>query len=55
MVKNQIGRFSKVILGKINVAIKSQLKLNQWKSTKEVLDIYVSIDEKPSTSLSNLI
>ena len=46
-VKNQIGRISKVILDKINAAIKSQLKLNQWKNTKGVVDWFVSIDEKP--------
>ena len=46
-VKNEFGRISKVILEKIKVAIKSQLKLNQWKSTKEVTDWFVSIDEKP--------
>ena len=47
LAKNQIGRITKVILDKINVAIKSQLKLNQWKNTKEVIDRFVSIDEKP--------
>ena len=31
--KNEFKRISIVILGKINVAIKSQLKLNQWKNT----------------------
>ena len=45
--KNEIGRISKVILEKINVAIKSQVKLNQWKNPKEVIDLFVSIDEKP--------
>ena len=45
--KNQIGRISKVILNKINASIKSQLKLNQWKSKKEVLDRFFSIGEKP--------
>ena len=32
--KDQIGRISKVVLDNINVVIKSQLKLNQWKNTK---------------------
>ena len=31
--KNEFKRISIVILGKINVAIKSQLKLNQWENT----------------------
>ena len=30
--KNQIRRISKVVLDNINVVIKSQLKLNQWKN-----------------------
>ena len=28
--KNQIGLITKIIFGKINVAIKRKLKLNQW-------------------------
>ena len=31
--KSEFERISIVILDKINVAIKSQLKLNQWKNT----------------------
>ena len=42
---NQIGRTSKVILGKINIAIKSKLRLNQWKNTNKVIDWFASIDE----------
>ena len=45
--KNQIGCISKVILDKINVGIKSELRLNQWKNTKEVIDWVANIDEKP--------
>ena len=45
--KNQIGCISKVILGKINIGIKSELRLNQWKNTKEVIDWVANIDEKP--------
>ena len=43
---NQIGCISKVILGKINIAIQSQLKLNQWKNIREIIDWFVSADEK---------
>ena len=46
LVKNEIRRVSKLILDKINVAIKSQLNLNQWKNTKEITDRLVSIDKK---------
>ena len=45
--KNQTGYFSKVILDKIDVAIKNKLRLNQCKSTKEVIDWFASIGEKP--------
>ena len=44
---NEIGYVSKVTLDKINVAIKSQWKLNHWRTTKEVIDWFVSIDKKP--------
>ena len=43
-MKNEIGLISKVILEKINATIKSQLKLNQWKNTKGIIDWFVSID-----------
>ena len=45
--KNEIGRISKITLDKINVAIKRKLKFNQWRNIKEVIDWFVSIDEKP--------
>ena len=45
--KNEIGRISKITLDKINVAIKSKLKFNQWRNIKEVIDWFVGIDEKP--------
>ena len=41
LAKNEIRPVSKLILGKINVGIKSQ-----WENTKEVIDWLVSIDEK---------
>ena len=43
LAKNEIRPVSKLILGKINVGIKSQ-----WENTKEVIDWLVSIDEKHS-------
>ena len=33
-------------MDKINVAIKSKLRLNQWKNTKEVIDWFAGFDEK---------
>ena len=43
---NEIKRISQQILDKITVGIKSKFKLNQWKSTKEVIAWFLSIDEK---------
>ena len=36
--KNEIGRISKVILDKININLKEQLGVNQWKNTKSVIN-----------------
>ena len=44
--KNEIRLITKVILDKLDVAIKPQSKLNQWKNTKEVC-WFVSIDKNP--------
>ena len=46
-MKDDIRRFNQVILEKINVTIKSQFNLNQSKKTKESIDWFVSIDNKP--------
>ena len=46
-MKDDIRRFNQVILEKINVTIKSQFNLNQSKNTKESIDWFVSIDNKP--------
>ena len=46
-IKNEIGRTSKVILGKLTGVIQSKSKLNQWKNTKKDLESFVDIDEKP--------
>lgn len=45
--KNQIGRISKVILDKINLGLKEHLKINQWKNTKNVIDWFTKIEDKP--------
>ena len=35
--KNEVGRISKVILDQINSELKEKLKVNQWKSSKDVI------------------
>ena len=35
--KSEIGKISKQLLDRINTALVSKLKLNQWKNTKAVL------------------
>ena len=44
--KNELGRISKIILGKINVKLCNLLHLNQWKNTQLVIDWYKGIDNK---------
>ena len=44
--KNEIGRFSKVILDKINSSLIKQLKVNQWKNTQNVIEWFMKIEEK---------
>ena len=44
--KNDIGRISKVILDKINSSLIKQLKVNQWKNTQNVIELFMKIEEK---------
>ena len=43
---NELGRISKSILDNVNQQIKSNLRINQWKDTKEVLQWFKNITEK---------
>ena len=36
--KNELGRVSKAILGKINLAKREHFSFNQWKNTQKVID-----------------
>ena len=36
--KNELGRISKVILGKIKLAITEHFSFNKWKNTQNVID-----------------
>ena len=44
--KNEIGRISKSILDKINNALKTDLNINQWKNTAEVIEWFRAIPNK---------
>ena len=46
--KNEIGRVSKVILDKINTSLRTKTKVNQWKSTNNVIDWFKGIQDKNS-------
>ena len=44
--KNEHGRISKVILDKINLAIREYFSFNQWKNTQNVIDWFTEIPNK---------
>ena len=44
--KNELGRISKVILDKINLAIRKHFSFNQWKNTQNVKDWFNKIPPK---------
>ena len=48
--KSEIGKISKKILHNINSTIKAKTKLNQWISTKEVLNWFKNIENKEKSS-----
>ena len=42
----ELGRISKVILDKMNLAIKEHFSFNQWKNTQKVIDWFNEIPDK---------
>ena len=48
--KSNMGKISKCILDKINSAIISQTKVNQWKNSKSVINWYDNLPEKHNSS-----
>jgi hypothetical protein len=44
--KTNIGKISKTILEKINLLVRKETQLQQWRSTGEVLDWYKKIDKR---------
>ena len=46
--KNELGKISKVILDKINLAIREHFSFNQWKNTQNVIDWFNEIPRPPA-------
>ena len=44
--KNELGRISKVILDKINLAIREHFSFNQWKNVQNIIDWFNEIPNK---------
>ena len=44
--KNELWKISKVILDKVNINIRENLQLNQWKNTSTVIDWFITIQDK---------
>ena len=44
--KNKLGRITKVLLDKINLNLRNGAKVNQWKSTSDVISLFKSIKIK---------
>ena len=44
--KNEVGRISKVILDRINAAVKEKTQVNQWKNTDSVIEWFKGIPNK---------
>ena len=44
--KNELGRISKVILDKINLAVREHFSFSQWKNTQNVIDWFNKIPNK---------
>ena len=45
-LKTNIGKISKVLLDKINSAVISSTKINQWKNTSSVITLFNKITHK---------
>ena len=45
-VKNELGRISKLLLDKINLAIREHFSFNQWKNAQNVIDWFNEIPNK---------
>ena len=46
LIKTNIGVISKNILDRVNSELRSKLQINQWKSSKEVLKWFSSLEDK---------
>ena len=50
-VKNELGRISKLLLDKINLAIREHFSFNQWKNTQNFIDWFNEIPNKKFINL----
>ena len=44
--ENEIGRFSKNILDKINIKLQDYLRINQWKDTSQLIEWFLKIPDE---------
>ena len=47
--KSEVGRISKVLLDNINNEVRCKTNLNQWRSTKSVIDWFQNLDAQRNT------
>ena len=52
--KSSIGKIIKVILDRINTAVRNHTKVNQWKDTSTVFDWFRNIPDKKSCHFMEL-
>ena len=52
--KSELGKISKNILEEINTKLTSTLGLNQWKSTKSVIEWFSNIESKKNSAFIQL-
>ena len=52
--KSQIGKISKIILERINKKVRESTRLQQWRSTKEVLEWFNQMTQKDRKSFLQL-
>ena len=50
--KNEVGRIGKIILDKINLGLKEQLGVNQWKNTASVINWFQEISNKSAQAFT---
>ena len=44
--ENELGKVSKTIIGNINMKVKKESFVNQWKNTSDVISWFCNIEDK---------